>query len=344
MSWFRPPQPTLGLALAGGGARGIAHIGVLEVLEKQGLRPAQMAGTSAGAIVAAMYAATLDPAWVAQRFYDFLSSDAYRTLGLERLSRRHDDPDSVNPFSKRLADHVVVHMSLLREFMIPRQKLRAAIEFLVPARDFSELRIPLKVCAADMNAVESLAFNRGDLIEALCDSASIPGVLEPRRIGSQIIADGGMLLPVPVTMLDTDLRIASEISRRGLAPLDEVNIYRLMMRAEQISQIALARAQAARADFAFHPDVLGLHWSQFGAIDALLGNGRAEAEARLPALLQRLEHECSWLGWAERRVRRLASVKRHDRAIKRGGEAEPRQVGDEEYTSEPSPAPETPQQ
>lgn len=279
----------IGLALAGGGARGLAHIGVLQVLHEHSVRPHCLAGTSAGAIVAAMYAARPEPDWIERRFREFLASEAFEGLGTERLARRYAKAVS-SPFARRLQDHMVVNLSLLRRFLIPRADLEAAVRFLVPVTDFESLAMPLTVVAVDLQHCSSVAYRTGDLVTALCNSASIPGVLEPEFTENQVIVDGGVIMPVPVELLrsDSDFVIASEVSRRGLPPMSDINIYTMMMRAEQLTQMALASLQGTQADFSFCPDVMSLHWSQFTAFDVLLQNGIAEGQARSAALLKTL--------------------------------------------------------
>lgn len=293
-----------GLALGGGGARGIAHIGVLHVLQRAGIRLDHVAGTSAGAIIGAMFAANPDVEWIEQRFREFLDSGTFSNLGTERLARRHED-DSMSPFGKRLQSHVTVNLSLLRQYAIPRERLNSAIEFLVPARRFEDLAIPLTVCATEMQSGEPIVYDTGDLVQALSNSASIPGVLEPEISTGMIVADGGVLLPMPIAPLraHVDFAIASEISKRSFPLIGEVNIYSMIMRAEQITQRSLARHQAELADFVIAPDVMDLHWSQFGHFDTLLTNGIDAAQASLASLQHALANAGSWHGRLQRWLR-----------------------------------------
>lgn len=281
-----------GLALAGGGARGIAHIGVLKVLDRHNIPIHHLAGTSAGAIVAAMYAARPDPLWIEDHFRAFLDSPQFAQLGTQRLARRYEQDSEGGVFSRRLKDHMVVNMSLLRQFIIPREQLLEALKFLVPATDFSELKIPLTVCAADLSAGRPVIYQQGDLLNALCNSASIPGVLEAEISDGAVVADGGVFLPVPVAPLrdQVDFVIASEVNQRQLPALDQISVYSMMMRAEHLTQITLAHQQASLADFVLVPEVGALHWSQFTAFDELLNSGTAEAQAQVGRLMAKLAH------------------------------------------------------
>ena len=134
-------EPFLGLALGGGGARGAAHIGVLQELDKAEIKIDLIAGTSAGSIIGAMYAASNDPFWVESRFRKFMKSESFEGL---RSGRMLDDrnPDSVlDQIAKKVKDHYIVMMGLNRESIVKKGPLRRAISFLVPVKNFDELKI-----------------------------------------------------------------------------------------------------------------------------------------------------------------------------------------------------------
>lgn len=290
------PTQRIGLALGGGGARGIAHIGLLEILHRR-IRIDCLSGTSAGAIMAAMYAARPDPVWMVNHFRAYLDSPEYRRLGIERLARQHMDSDNNNAFTRRLKKHVAANLSLIRQYVVDRSRFRDALRFLLPTDRFEGLSIPLTVCATDLSSGTLVTYEQGDLINALANSASIPGILEAEITAEGgVLSDGGVIEPMPVSVLKgrADYVIASEISRKRLPPLEETSIYRLMMRSEQLSKMALAQLQARQADFVFAPDVMSLHWSRFDEMEQLLAAGIRAGEEGWPDLLQSLQHHHSW--------------------------------------------------
>ncbi|MEM9530730.1 MAG: patatin-like phospholipase family protein [Pseudomonadota bacterium] len=301
----RPQNRRIGLALSGGGARGSAHIGVLKALQRYRVTIDEIAGTSAGAVVAAMYAARPDPAWIARRFAEYLESDVFKSLGTQRLAKRFEKGSLESVFSRRFKDHMVVNMSLMREFVIPRSRLEAAFRFLIPAETFSELALPLVVCAADVRHGTPVIYHSGDLINALCNSASIPGVLEADVVGEQVIVDGGVFFPVPVEPLRprNQLVIASDVNQRRLPELQQISVYSLSTRAENLAQMSLARLQAEQADVTIFSDVFGLHWSQFGAYEELIKSGEAAAEDAMDLVLDRIKAMRSPLGRLKHRLR-----------------------------------------
>lgn len=268
----------LGVALAGGGARGLAHIGVLQALHAHGVEVHRLAGTSAGAIIAAMYAARPDPQWLETRMRAFLQSEAYRRLAFNQLVPTTGELSLSHKFKR----HVAVNMFLLKSHLLPRQRLIDAVEFLLPVQSFDQLQRPLTVCAVDLNAGELIDISQGDLIRAVCDSAAIPGVFELRQDQHRLIADGAVLAPVPVHALAAcDYTVASDINYGVLNRLGEINVFALMVRAERLSQSRLAHAQAAAADLVIGPRVGATHWAAFEQLDALVAAGKLACEQAL---------------------------------------------------------------
>ena len=164
-----PPRPKLGIALGSGAARGLAHIGVLKVLEKADIPINMITGTSMGAFIGAMYAAGVP---VAQMEQVALEID---WLNMARLLA------PVMPTSG-LSDG---------------KKLVAFMAEIMPARDFKDLRLPLAVTATDINTGEAIIIKQGDLLEALRASLAFPGIFSPVRFGQRFLVDGGLCNPLP---------------------------------------------------------------------------------------------------------------------------------------------------
>ena len=162
-------KPRLGLALGSGAARGLAHIGVLKVLEEANIPIDIITGTSMGAFIGAMYAAGVP---VVQMEQVALEID-WRSMA--RL---------LNP---------VIPTSGLTD----GKKLVAFMAELLPAREFKDLRHPLAVTATDINTGEAIIIKKGDLLEALRASLAFPGIFPPVRFGQRFLVDGGLCKPLP---------------------------------------------------------------------------------------------------------------------------------------------------
>jgi NTE family protein len=166
------PTPKLGLALGSGAARGLAHIGVLKVLEEAKIPIDIITGTSIGALIGAMYAAGVP---VAQM------EEVALTIDWRKMAR--------------LLDPVLPTSGLTDS-----KKLVAFISELLPAREFEELQQTLAVTATDINTGEAIIIKQGDLLEALQASLAFPGIFSPVRFGQRFLVDGGLCNPIPTNV------------------------------------------------------------------------------------------------------------------------------------------------
>ena len=190
----------IGLALGGGGAKGFAHILMLEAFEELGLKPAHVAGTSIGAVVGVAYCAGHDARALRDAIEDMsvLKSDTLQSIGSKNIFKwldfvaPHFEPGGVvksGRFINYLMDMIAVDT-------------------------FDQLQIPLSVVAADFWKREARVFDAGPLAPAVQASMSIPGVFAPVEIDGAILVDGGGVNPVPFDLLpaDCDLTVAIDVT------------------------------------------------------------------------------------------------------------------------------------
>ena len=288
---------SVGLALGGGGARGAAHIGVIKVLHDSQIKIDKIGGTSAGSIIGAMYAATKDPDWVFNRYREFLNSDVYQQIGTKSLQIDRD-PDSVfDQIAKFVQDRLVIAIALNRDSIIKRRRLEKAIEYLLPVDSFEKLKIPLHVFSTDLQTGESICYKSGDLIEAIVQSSSIPGYVQPTEENGHLFVDGAVMVPIPVIEMkkETDFVIAINISRGKPKPLQKINIVEIISRTARVASLQLTKMMVEKADFVFQPDVLGLHWSEFDKFDEIMENGLLEGKQNIGRLMDRMKHHKRWI-------------------------------------------------
>ncbi len=269
-------RPIMGLALGGGGARGAAHIGALQVLESNQIPIDKIAGTSAGAIIGAMYAGSMDAKWVENRFRQFLKSRAFKDLGTDRVNEQA--PAAGTAFAqiaKKFKNQVVLAMSLHRDSIIKKSRLQEAFDFLIPVKSFEELKVPLQVIATDLNTCSHVVYDSGDVVEAVTRSSTIPGFVEPTEANGSLIVDGGASMPLPTKVIrdGVDILLAVDIRRRGVKPLDEKNIYEIMMRADMSTYQNLIDHCAGLADVLISPEVKDHPWSSFEHFDFFFESG-----------------------------------------------------------------------
>ena len=216
-------------------------------------------------------------------------------MGIERLEA--DQPESViGQVTKFVQDRLVIAMALTRASIIKKSRLTKALAYLIPAKTFEELQIPLMVFATDLHTGETINYESGDLIDAVVQSGSIPGFVEPTSEGEKLIVDAGVSAPLPVdhVQAQSDFTIGIDISRGyPKRKLKKVNIIEIIIRAERITSQYYTDMLADQADFLIKPDVLGLNWSAFDKYDDLLQNGIDEAERKINELKKALKYRSS---------------------------------------------------
>ncbi|RMF05412.1 patatin family protein [Candidatus Woesearchaeota archaeon] len=190
----------IGIALGSGGARGLVHIGILEVLLKNGFRPEFVAGSSIGAIVGAYYA---------------LHGNIY---GLKRtmlaMTRRQ---------MLRLSDFGAPSRGLMKG-----ERIREFLDRLYRGKSFSQTKLPLAVVATDLATGEEVIMRRGKIVDAVMASITIPGILPPVRRGRKILVDGGLTNPTPVDVVEemgAEIVVGVDLTFRSRIKFDkELNI------------------------------------------------------------------------------------------------------------------------
>lgn len=162
---------SLGIALGGGGARGIAHIGVLRAIEENGIQVSYISGTSIGALVASYYA----------------------------FGKSIDD---ISDIGEALDFTSVIGLSLQKRGLFSTRSLEKMIIRDLGDVDIADAKIPLAICTTDISTGEQVILERGNLAKAVCASTAIPGIFVPVEIDNRILVDGGISENVPVSLLD----------------------------------------------------------------------------------------------------------------------------------------------
>lgn len=232
-------RPKIGLALSGGGARGAAHVGVLEVLESLRIPIDYIAGTSMGAVVGGLYAAGMSPAEIEQAMRDIDWTDVFKDdppRPERRFRRKQDDLlylIKFKPGVKEEEGEVSVAPALIsgQKFDLELRKYTLPV---ANEKDFDRLRIPYRAVATDVVTGDAVILDSGDLAQAIRASMAIPAAFAPVEIGEKLLVDGGLAMNMPISVvrdMGADIVIAVDISgprrtRRevtdALAMLDQV--------------------------------------------------------------------------------------------------------------------------
>jgi NTE family protein len=253
-------RPKIGLALGGGFARGIAHLGVLRVFEENRIPIDFLAGTSVGALIAAAYAG------------------GSKIEEMERISR-------LTRF-KDFAEWTISWQGLASD-----TRLKAYLRRLTPVRRFSDLHIPLTIAATDLMSAEPVYFTEGDIGPALCSSCAYPGLFRPVQTDGRLLVDGFLAAPVPVDAvrkMGADFVIGVNLG--SVSPLERpTNLFETISRSFSILMRYAETAWKPLADLIIEPDVKEFSWDDFPKTPALIAAGERATLAALPAILQALE-------------------------------------------------------
>ena len=250
------PRPVrVGLALGGGAARGFAHIGVIKVLEAHNIRPEIVVGTSAGAVVGALYAA------------------GHNGFELQKLALKLDE-SKISDWS--LPDRGVLKGESLQQF----------VNDAVAQKPLEALKIPFAVVATDLNSGDGILFRTGNTGMAVRASSTVPGVFRPVSINGHEYVDGGLSSPVPASharQLGADIVIAVDISAQP-GKQTVKGSFDILLQTFAIMGRNMARHELKDADIVIRPQVGGLGPTDFQARHDAILEGEKAAQAALPQI------------------------------------------------------------
>jgi NTE family protein len=298
-----PDRPRIGLVLSGGGARGLAHVGVLQALEEQRIPINAIAGTSMGAVVGGLYASGMTTAEIdtMMRGIDwsvaFHDRPARSTLNFRR---KEDDREFLVRFP------LGIHSG---NFRVPRgliqgqrltQKLRLETLPVAAIEDFDELPTPFRAIAADLETGERVVLENGDLTSAMRASMSLPGVFAPLEIGGRLLVDGGLVENLPVDVakaMGVDIVIAVDV---GFQPVGRKDLTSALAVSNQAVTIMMQRETARQRglltanDVLIEPDVANLQSTDFAAAERTIGLGLVATRASAGRLAHLALDETQW--------------------------------------------------
>ncbi|WP_422290215.1 patatin-like phospholipase family protein [Hydrogenophaga sp.] len=249
--------PRLGLALGGGAARGFAHVGVIQVLEANGIHPDVITGTSAGSLVAALYASGKD------------------ATELERAALSMDEAT--------LTDWILplVSRGLLRGEALARYVRQA-----VGGKLIEQMKLPLGILATDLGTGQGVLFRRGDAAQAVRASSAVPGVFNPVAIAGREYVDGGLVAPVPVRQareMGAEVVLAVDISADP-QDLPSNGLLSLLPKTTAIMGQSINRLELAGANVVVRPALAGVGSADFTSRQRSIDAGRVAMQAALPRL------------------------------------------------------------
>ena len=257
----RSPVPAIGLALGGGFARGIAHIGVLRVLEEEKIPVRIVAGTSVGALIGAAYCSGL-------------------TIG------------ELDDVAHSVRFTTFARWTISRHGFATNDRMVAFLERTLKAQTFEQMRTPLAIAATDFNTGEGVIFHSGPVIDPIRASCAYPGMFLPVNIRDRWLVDGMLTHPVPTQPLremGADRVLAVHLRgawSKGGAPR---HLFDVIGQSFAIAQDKMASTWRGAADLVIEPDVVGFEYDDFKRADDLIRAGEVAMRQALPTVRKWLE-------------------------------------------------------
>lgn len=255
-------MPKVGLALGAGGARGLAHIGVLKVLDASGIPIHCITGSSMGSIVAAMYACGVKPDFIGKM------ADQMRLM--------------------KWVDIAVPRMGLAAG-----RRIAEMYKLVTGNRTFKDCQIPLAIMATDLVKGEPVTITKGPLHEAMLASSALPGIFPPFKRGKQMLVDGGVLERVPIDAarkLGAEVVIAVDVRFASWEPKIN-NAIDVLFRSYELLEREVGRSIALKADILIHPDLDYIGTLDFAAIEECIQVGEEAAIKALPSIKKLLRRK-----------------------------------------------------
>ena len=281
----------IGVALGGGGARGACHIGVLKSLERRGIIPDIISGTSAGSMIGAMYASHASADIVEEKYTEHVNGEDFKDLGFRYIPNNEKDDSVFSQVFKQIKNQYILMVSSTRKSLVKNERLAKAANNLFESNQFDDLKIPLIVTATDLISGKPMLYKAGNVVDAVVKSSSIPGFVEPTYIDNRMLLDGGIVFPTPVPPLvgECDFIIAVNISKAFNTSEEPDNIFEITNRARDISTLHLNSYLLKQSDFVISPEHKDVHWSAFDRTDEFIENGYNAAESEMEKLLIQLD-------------------------------------------------------
>lgn len=290
----------IGLVLGGGGARGLAHIGVLQALQAHGIKIDIIVGTSMGALVGAVYAQHPDADFVERKFRDFFVNDKSNTFGGVKFRRAnvYEPEDLLQQVSREIKRRVVINLAAHRKGLFKSERLDTLIHYLVEKGSIEDTTIPFACASVDITKGHEVIFKKGDIHMALSASSAVPGFIPPVDYNGSQLVDGSVCNNFPIEIareLGADIVLAVNVSSTFESG-DVDNVVDIIIRASAAATFKLNELALRSADYVITPPIGKIYWTDFEQIDSLIENGMSETLRSIDSVREMVRAESSFIG------------------------------------------------
>jgi NTE family protein len=273
---IRPPV----VALGGGGARGFAHLGVLQVLDELGLQVRAVAGTSMGAVTGSMYLAYGSADAAISRWRDAIELELVPPVRpMRAMPETEGREHPLIQVARKIRNRVVVSFAMNRTTVLDDRDLVRAFEFLVPDMSIEDLPRPFLAVTTDLEDGREVRVGQGSLHRALKASSAIPGLLPAVNIDDRWLVDGAVVAEVPVAAARSlGWPVIAVDASMDVPPLGDDNlVLDTMMRTQMMTARLLRRRVLSKVRAVIRPPVGHAAWADWHEFDSLVGVGRRAA-------------------------------------------------------------------
>jgi len=297
----------IGLVLGGGGARGLAHIGVIKGLLKHNIPVHCITGASMGAIVGAAFAFLNDIKKVEQNFKNFIFSEKFKSIKGESVDlNATEQPEGFFHYITSVVKRrIVINLAVNRRGLVDQQRLRKALQFLVPEGKIEQTHIPFACTALNLVTGREYVFKRGDLHHALMASSAVPGYLPPARSNGDEFVDGAVINSYPIRVckeMGADFTIVCDVSPNLETIKQFKNIIDIFIRSHRAVVRRLNEELLKEADFVLKPQIGDKNWTDFEAIDFFIQQGELAVEQNINQLKEKINAQSSWLYFLKKKL------------------------------------------
>jgi NTE family protein len=275
----------LGIALGGGGARGIAHIGVLKVLERENIFPDFITGTSIGALVGAAYAANPRISDLEKRVLEVLAPDSPNKIPLQNLDwvnwQESLKSNWISRLTRSMHKEVFLLLAFLRQAVLSVDDLRACVEAFLTDIDITETAIPFAAVATDLITGRQVVLSEGPIITAVMASCAVPGFMPPVHLNGRVLVDGGIVNTLPADVARAQgarVVVGVDAGMTLSTPFQIEDGIDVINRCTEIMSIRLGEINRKNCDLIIQLDNGAVSWLHFQDCAKLIQEGQKAAE------------------------------------------------------------------
>jgi NTE family protein len=278
------------LALGGGGARGLAHLGVLRVFERERIPIDLIVGTSIGSVAGGLYALEPGAEKIRERVLAYINSDRFQKSSFRRALpiSRSQQVSFFEGLKRKVRKHVAYQLMLARTSLFKQERLYRAIGGLVGGSEFKDTQIPFYATALDLISGREVILSHGRLVDAMVASSSLPGFFPPFRADGMMLADMGVICAIPILAalrLGADVVIAVDLSSRSAFSelYQSSSVIDEMLRMANIGSAILEEIVLEKAHLVIRPEVEEVAWADFSRPGEIVERGALAAERHIAA-------------------------------------------------------------